>query len=97
MHNNTPDWIQAGGVVLAVLVAAISVSAVTLYRLDSLEGKVDSLIDHISNIKVLQQEVKDIKLRNTEIGHIFIKFASSVDRLSITVAKLETKLDLMED
>ena len=90
------NWIEASTLLVITLVGAISTSAVTLYRLDSVEDKVDNLVNSIQTVNIIQQEIKTIKEREEQTGKIFLKFSDSVDRLSLTLVKLETKVTMME-
>ena len=84
-------WVESSILLGGTLVAAISVSAISLYRIDSIESKVDDLVEAVSTINVIQTEIKSLKNHDKQAQMIFTKFAESVDRLSIAVAKLEVR------
>ncbi len=94
MADNLSKFLQANSFILIILISAVSSSSVGLYRLGSLETKVDRLITTVTNVGLIEKEVKDLKSHNKEMMSIFYKFSSSVEKLSITVAKLETKVEL---
>ena len=94
--DNPFGWIQSNHFLVATLVAAISASSVTLYRINSLEEKVDSLVTALDTINIMKYELENIKSHNVQASMIFEKFSDSVDRLAITVSKLDGKVELLE-
>lgn len=98
--SNSPNivgWIESSVLLGGVLVAAIATSAVSLYRIDSIEDKVDDLVTAISSMNVLQSEIANLKQRDLQTQKIFDKFTDSVDRLSVTLAKLEGRVESMTE
>jgi FtsZ-binding cell division protein ZapB len=84
-------WVEASTIIGGVLVAAIATSAVSLYRIDSIEDKVDNLVTAVENIDVIRSDINHLKDNNRQTQQIFLKFSESVDKLAIAVAKLEGK------
>lgn len=97
LNHSIPGWIEAGGMVLTVLIAAISVSSITLYRLDRLEDKVDQLTAVLVTIHTMKEDVKRLKENSKDALRVFGKFSDSVDRLAISIAKLEIKVEGLEE
>jgi len=96
MIKNLPDWIEAGSMMFLAVVGVASTSAIALYRLDTVEDKVDEVYNIVSEFRVVRQQVDELKSHDEKVLEIFSKFTDSVDRLNVTVAKLETKVELME-
>lgn len=93
--NSILPWVEASTLLGTILVGAIATSAITLYRIDSLEDKVDTLVESVNSINVIKSEIATIKQNNEQTAMIFSKFSDSVDRLSTTLAKLEGKVEAM--
>lgn len=94
--NSILKWVEASTLLGGTLVAAIATCAITLYRIDSLEDKVDKLVDSYQNVSILETKMNALRDSHLETQKIFDKFSDSVDRLSITVAKLEGKVEGLE-
>lgn len=88
---NILPWVEASTLLGGILVAAIATMAISLYRIDSIEDKVDDLVVAVASIAVIKTEIASLKSHDKQAQMIFTKFAESVDRLSIAVAKLEVK------
>lgn len=93
-------WVEASTILSIALVGAIATGAISLYRIDSIENKigsienkVDDLVEAVGAIGVIQSEIESLKNHDKQAQMIFTKFAESVDRLSIAVAKLEVRTD----
>lgn len=86
-------WIESSILLGGILVAAVATSAISLYRIDDIDNKLDSVAEKVDKIGYLQYEVNNLKANNREIVIVFGKIADSVDRLAIAVAKLEERED----
>ena len=86
-------WIESSILLGGILVAAVATSAISLYRIDDIDNKLDSIVGKVDKIGYLQYEVNSLKANNREIVIVFGKIADSVDRLAIAVAKLEERDD----
>jgi len=95
--HNIFTWVSQNPLLTTILIGAISASSVTLFRLDSLEQKVDTLVEVTSSMSVLKSEMNTLKNNDNQVLIVFTKFSDSVDRLSISVAKLEAKVDTLEN
>lgn len=90
------SWIEAGSILSIAIITAISVSALTLYRLDDLEDKVDKLVETTTSIRLIEKDVAELKRHDKNILNLFGKLAVSIDNLTVAVAKLEVKQELQE-
>lgn len=86
-------WIESSILLGGILVAAVATSAISLYRIDDIDNKLDSIVGKVDKISYLQYEVNSLKANNRDIIVVFGKIADSVDRLAIAVAKLEERED----
>lgn len=93
MKGSLPEWIEAGGLIVFAIIVSISVSSVALYRLGTLEDKVEELLNSVQDIQLLKKDIQSIKEREIAMLKVFEKFSNSVNTLAISVAKLETKLE----
>lgn len=86
---NILPWVEASTLLGGIMVAAIATMAISLYRIDSIEDKVDDLVVAVAKIDVIRNDISNLKEHDKQTQLIFTKFADSVDRLTVAVAKLE--------
>ena len=89
-------WVEASSLLAFTLIGAIATSAISLYRIDSIEDKVDHLTQTVASIAVIQNDIKSLKSHDEQTQKIFERFSHSVDRLSTTLAKLEGEMNARE-
>jgi len=88
-------WVEASTLLGVTLIGAISVSSVSLYRIDEMADKVDKIAEAVASLTfaqgVTKTEILSLKHHDEETQKIFKEFSTAVRGLTIAVAKLEVK------